>query len=75
MLFFKPSALEEFMVKLPLKWQIIALQVAIEETERWERGDLTSEEQRSINNMKRLGEIAAKQKEDIILMIFNNDKR
>lgn len=68
---FKPSALEQYMDRLPESLQILALQAVVEEHDRWERGDLTEEEKRFSDRAGKIGKSAQQTKEAISAKVFS----
>lgn len=69
---FKPSAIEEFIATLPNGVQAIATRATNEERDRWERGDLTEEENGILHTTRRLGKAAAIRHEKLLLIHFSN---
>jgi hypothetical protein len=70
---YRPSALEEFISKLPNKLQVEALQAIHEEKERYRREDFTDKEKWFFNKAKGLGSNARKLMEDIAQKALNRE--
>ena len=74
MVIFKPSAISEYISTLPIELQERALQVIVEEEQRWKQGKLTPEELKSREIFEKLGHACAKSLENIAIKAFTGDK-
>jgi len=68
----KPSALDECLAKLPLKWQLVAMQAIAEECQRWKNKRFTPEEKKYFATVEKLAETAYKYKEEKVLRLITN---
>lgn len=68
---FRPSVIEEWLSEQPIKIQKLALQVIIEEHDRWDRGDLTDREIRMRNTARAFGEAVGRQRDKMILDVLS----
>ena len=71
---YRPSAIEQYIARLPNHLQAIALQAVLTELYRWKSGNLTTQELALVNMAHQCGVVAAKRFDDIAIAILTRPK-